>query len=97
MDLTGKWLSDSREVRIVTNLCVYWDEVFLSEDATDSDIHLQAPPTESADLRFRGFSPAVIHPERKQPERFSYCESDADIDVEPDAGTLHAIRRCPCS
>ena len=26
VDLTGKWLSDSREVRIVTNLCVYWDE-----------------------------------------------------------------------
>ena len=32
VDLTGKFLSDSREVRIVTNLCVYWDEIFLSED-----------------------------------------------------------------
>jgi hypothetical protein len=26
----------------------------------------------SADLRFRGFSTAYIHPERKQPERFAY-------------------------
>ncbi len=28
VDLTGKFLSASREVRIVTNICVYWDEVF---------------------------------------------------------------------
>ena len=73
VDLEGKWLSDSREIRIVTNLCVYWDEVFLSEDATGSDIHLQTAPLQTADLQFRGFSPAVIHPERKQPERFSYA------------------------
>src|SRR5262249_26854279 len=32
VDLTGKFLSASREVRIVTNLCVYWDQIFLSED-----------------------------------------------------------------
>ncbi len=33
VDLTGKFLSRSREVRIVTNLCVYWDEIFLAEHA----------------------------------------------------------------
>ena len=37
VDLTGKFLSASREVRIVTNLCVYWDEIFLMEN--------DAPPT----------------------------------------------------
>ncbi|MEE8348924.1 MAG: FG-GAP-like repeat-containing protein, partial [Acidobacteriota bacterium] len=26
VDLTGKFLSSAREVRIVTNLCIYWDE-----------------------------------------------------------------------
>jgi hypothetical protein len=30
---------------------------------------------QSASLRFRGFSPAFIHPERKQPERFSYADA----------------------
>ena len=35
VDLTGKFLSASREVRIVTNLCVYWDEIFLAENAAD--------------------------------------------------------------
>ncbi|HEX6464234.1 MAG TPA: CRTAC1 family protein, partial [Vicinamibacterales bacterium] len=33
VDLTGKFLSQSREVRIVTNLCVYWDEIFLIESS----------------------------------------------------------------
>ena len=40
VDLTGKFLSASREVRIVTNLCVYWDEIFLGEES--------APPREDA-------------------------------------------------
>ena len=75
VDLTGKWLSDSREVRIVTNLCVYWDEVFLSEDTGQPEVNLKTSPMQSADLRFRGFSPAIIHPERKQPERFTYSEA----------------------
>ena len=33
VDLTGKFPGASREVRIVTNLCVYWDEIFLGEDS----------------------------------------------------------------
>jgi hypothetical protein len=80
VDLKGKWLSDSREVRIVTNLCVYWDEVFLSEDATNAGIHPQNATMQAAKLHFRGFSPAVIHPERKQPERFSY-ENPAPVSM----------------
>jgi hypothetical protein len=30
VDLTGKFVSSSREVRIVTNMCLYWDEIYLS-------------------------------------------------------------------
>ena len=36
VDLAGKFLSASREVRIVTNLCVYWDEIFLIENSRRS-------------------------------------------------------------
>jgi hypothetical protein len=75
VDLSGKWLSASRAVRIVTNLCLYWDEVFLSPDAGQPDVQMQTAPVQSAALRFRGFSPATIHPERKQPERFSYADA----------------------
>jgi hypothetical protein len=75
VDLTGKWLSDSREIRISTNLCVYWDQIFLTEDTSLPDVKLTEAPVQSAGLRFRGFSPAIIHPERKQPERFTYADA----------------------
>src|SRR5437879_9490412 len=73
VDLTGKFLSASREVRLVTNLCVYWDEVFLIEDSSAPKVTLTAMDADSAELRFRGFSKATIHPERKQPETFDYA------------------------
>jgi tetratricopeptide (TPR) repeat protein len=73
VDLTGKFLSGSREIRIVTNLCVYWDEIFLSEDTAEPVTRLRAALPKSAELRFRGFSPVRVHPERKQPEQFTYA------------------------
>jgi tetratricopeptide (TPR) repeat protein len=72
VDLTGKFLSKSREIRIVTNLCVYWDEIFLGTDPEAPPVRLTDLHAESAKLRFRGFSEVVVHPERKQPERFVY-------------------------
>ncbi|SPE36603.1 Tetratricopeptide TPR_2 repeat protein [Candidatus Sulfopaludibacter sp. SbA6] len=72
VDLTGKFLSSSREVQIVTNLCVYWDEIFLVENDASPEVRMTTVPMTAADLHFRGFSKATIHPERKQPERFDY-------------------------
>jgi tetratricopeptide (TPR) repeat protein len=72
VDLTGKFLSPSREVRLVTNLCLYWDEIFLSEDTAAPEVRLTPLNAATADLRFRGFSRPLIHPERKQPEAFDY-------------------------
>src|SRR5258707_186064 len=72
VDLSGKFLSASREVRIVTNLCVYWDEIYLVENAAAPESKMTDVPMASADLHFRGFSRATIHPERKQPEMFDY-------------------------
>ena len=71
-DLTGKFLSPAREVRIVTNLCLYWDEIFLSEDESAPAVRLTRLPARHADLRYRGFSKPVIHPRRMQPESFEY-------------------------
>src|SRR5206468_3807326 len=72
VDLTGKFLSASREVRIETSLCVYWDEIFLSEETGEPPVALTELAAAGAELRFRGFSQPVIHPERKQPEGFDY-------------------------
>jgi Tfp pilus assembly protein PilF len=75
VDLTGKFLSASREVRIVTNLCVYWDEIFLSDSAAPPPTVLTHVDASHVDLRFRGFSAATIDPERKQPEAFDYTRT----------------------
>jgi tetratricopeptide (TPR) repeat protein len=72
VDLSGKFLSASREVRIVTNLCVYWDEIFLVEDDAPPSVRLSTVPLRAADLHFRGFSKPTIHPQRTEPERFDY-------------------------
>ncbi len=72
VDLTGKFLSSSREVRIETSLCLYWDEVFLSEESGEPTMARADLAPLSAELRFRGFSRPVIHPERRQPESFDY-------------------------
>lgn len=72
VDLTGKFIGARREVRIVTNLCVFWDEIFLSEDAGAPVTRLTGLKPREAALRFRGFARALIHPLRKQPEMFFY-------------------------
>lgn len=63
----------SRKLRIVTSLCVYWDEIFLSESAQQPEVRQTLAPLASADLRFRGFSEAKIHPRRMQPDTFLYA------------------------
>ena len=73
VDMSGKFLSASREVRIATNLCLYWDEIFAApkQQAEHSVVTHLLP--ETSDLGFRGFSRVVLDPERKQPERFQYA------------------------
>jgi hypothetical protein len=66
------FISASRKLRIVTDLCVYWDEIFLSETAAPAEAHQQQVPLISADLHFRGFSESVIDSQRKQPDTFLY-------------------------
>lgn len=67
-----RFLSASRKLRIVTSLCVYWDEIFLSEGASLARERPRAVPLHSAELRFRGFSATHINEERKQPDTFDY-------------------------
>jgi hypothetical protein len=73
VDLTGKFLSDSREIRIVTNMCVYWDRAFAAVDTANPRVTLTENSPAQAALRFRGFSDVTVHPQRRQPEQFHYA------------------------
>ena len=87
VDLSGKFLTASREVRIVTNLCLYWDEIFLIEDGSAPPTKLTTLPIESADLHFRGFSRAVIPANRMQGESFDYSIVSATTMWNPTPGS----------
>jgi hypothetical protein len=86
VDLTGKFLSSSREVRIVTNLCVYWDEIFLIANSSNPNVHLTPVNAAAADVHFRGFSEAVIDKTRQQPEQFLYSHVRAVSNWNPTPG-----------
>jgi len=73
-------------VRIVTSLCVYWDEIFLSEGPSQAQVEPREVPLVSANLHFRGFSRTEIHPERKQPDTFFYDDVSSNSFWNPTAG-----------
>ena len=71
VDLTGKFLSASREVRIVTNMRIYWDQILSADSAAQSPIQLTRLDPSVADLRWRGFS--LEHsPDGRQPMTYDY-------------------------
>ncbi len=77
VDLSGKFRSDSREIRIVTNMCVYWDEAYIAAGSKLPEARLTTLAPATAALRFHGFSRNSTHPERTQPERFIYAQAAA--------------------
>jgi tetratricopeptide (TPR) repeat protein len=73
VDLTGKFLSESRHVRIVTNLALYWDEAFFERDHSAPEVRMTQLDPAFAELALRGFSRPVIDPRRRKPEWFDYA------------------------
>jgi hypothetical protein len=80
------WISNYREVRIVTNLCVYWDDIFLSEGAAPPTVLQNEARLEAADLHFRGFSEYRIDPAHKQPDTYIYSRVSAASSWNPTQG-----------
>jgi Flp pilus assembly protein TadD len=70
-DLTGKFLSASREVRIVTNMRIYWDQILVDTSAGNFPVRMTRLDPAVADLRWRGFS--LEHsPDGRQPLGYDY-------------------------
>jgi hypothetical protein len=71
VNLAGTFLSSSREVRILTNMRIYWDQVLVatSEDAVRPRVTRLDP--KAADLRWRGVS-AETTPDGREPFAYDY-------------------------
>jgi len=87
VDLSGKFLSPDHRVRIVTNLCVYWDQIFFTIDdarvARRDDAELRLV---SADLHYRGFSAPSSDPQHLRPDTFDYVNVLAEAPWNPMRG-----------
>jgi tetratricopeptide (TPR) repeat protein len=71
VDLAGKFLSADHHVRIVTNLCVYWDQIFFTTNEAPAPAPI-ALSLVDADLHYRGFSTLASDPEHVKPDSFDY-------------------------
>ena len=71
VDLTGKFLSASRDVRIVTNMRIYWDQILVDTSGGKFPLQVTRLDPSVADLRWRGFS--LEHsPDGRQPLTYDY-------------------------
>jgi hypothetical protein len=71
VDLSGKFLSSDREVRIVTNMRIYWDQILVDTSDGKSPVQTTALDPARADLYWRGFS-AEVTPDNREPFGYDY-------------------------
>ncbi|MBA3242791.1 MAG: VCBS repeat-containing protein [Acidobacteria bacterium] len=76
VDLTGKFLSASREVRVLTNMRIYWDQVLVDTSGGKFPFELRSLRPASADLSWRGFS-AETTPDGREPYGYDYARVSA--------------------
>ena len=67
-----RFISPSRRIRIVTSLCIYWDEIFLGESLAAPPTRERAVPLRAADLHFRGYSTTEMHDDRSLADTYFY-------------------------
>jgi Tfp pilus assembly protein PilF len=71
VDLTGRFLSASREVRLRTNMRIYWDQALVDTSGGDAPSRISKLEAGKAELRWRGFS-AEVTPDGREPFGYDY-------------------------
>ena len=72
VDLAGRLRPGEHEVRIVTNMRIYWDQVLVATAAPLNDLQIRPLDPITATLRVRGFS-AEIRPDGQEPPLYNYA------------------------
>jgi hypothetical protein len=71
IDLTGRFQTRNREVRIVTNMRIYWDQILVDTSGGAVPMPMVGLEPVSADLHWRGFS-AEVSPDGREPFGYDY-------------------------
>ncbi len=77
IDLTGKFLSEDRRVKIATNMQIYWDSAFFTTGGEDVPIRITELSPNHTDLHYRGFS-KMYRPTSHAPHLFDYNEVETE-------------------
>lgn len=72
VDLNGKFISEDRRVRIITNMEIYWDQAFFAYDLPQTPLKYIRVRPEEADHHYRGFSEMYRKGGRYGPHWFDY-------------------------
>ena len=71
VDLTDHIRTGEHEVRIVTNMRIYWDQILVGRRGFIDGVRERRLDPSSAELRVRGFSEEV-HPDETEPATYNY-------------------------
>ncbi len=72
VDLTGKIQSGDTRIRILTNMEIYWDHIFYTNESSTEPINRTVLNPIAADLHYRGFSRTYRKGGRYGPHWFDY-------------------------
>jgi len=87
-DLTGKFLSADRRVRIRTNMEIYWDRAFVAATASASPVTVTTLRPVAADLHYRGFSRMYRKGGRYGPQWYDYGDVSRERAWAPIVGSF---------
>jgi hypothetical protein len=76
LDLTGLLPAGAHELRIRTNMRIYWDEIQVGERVSDADVRVTRIDPRSAELRWRGYS-AEVSPDGREPYGYDFARVSA--------------------
>jgi hypothetical protein len=86
VELTERFLAPDYRVRLSTNLCVYFDRIFVSTRDQSELCRVTELPAHDADLHYRGFS--AMSRDRYGFERFDYAKVSTSGSWSPPSGLL---------
>ncbi len=88
VDLAGKFPTANHEIRIRTNMQIYWDQAFVARALAGSPVATTTLAPVSADLHFRGFSRTYRKGGRYGPYWFAYDDVTKESPWRPITGAF---------
>lgn len=77
VDLTGKLPQGCRQIRIVTNMRIYWDKILIDRSGDRSPVNITRLSPVKAELSWYGF-PKEYRPQGRPPIAYKYAEADQE-------------------